>query len=99
MSERAQLVSPSHSAGDAWSSETQDGTFRVGAEGRTMLEDKTLQCRECGQEFVFSVGEQEFYQQKGLLNEPGVAWIADSEGARPRRDRLVASAPRVSCTR
>jgi CxxC-x17-CxxC domain-containing protein len=36
-----------------------------------MLEDKTLQCRECGQDFVFSVGEQEFYQQKGLLNEPG----------------------------
>ncbi len=36
-----------------------------------MYEDKTLQCRECGQEFVFSAGEQEFYQQKGLLNEPG----------------------------
>ncbi|MFI5274496.1 MAG: zinc-ribbon domain containing protein [Ktedonobacterales bacterium] len=36
-----------------------------------MYEDKTLLCRECGQEFVFSAGEQEFYQQKGLLNEPG----------------------------
>lgn len=36
-----------------------------------MYEDKTLQCRECGQEFIFSAGEQEFYQQKGLLNEPG----------------------------
>jgi len=36
-----------------------------------MYEDKTLRCRECGQEFVFSAGEQEFYQQKGLLNEPG----------------------------
>ena len=36
-----------------------------------MYQDKTLRCRECGQEFVFSAGEQEFYQQKGLLNEPG----------------------------
>ena len=36
-----------------------------------MYEDKTIQCRECGQEFIFSAGEQEFYQQKGLLNEPG----------------------------
>jgi CxxC-x17-CxxC domain-containing protein len=36
-----------------------------------MYEDKTLRCRECGQDFVFSAGEQEFYQLKGLLNEPG----------------------------
>lgn len=36
-----------------------------------MYEDKTLVCRECSQEFVFSAGEQEFYQQRGLLNEPG----------------------------
>ncbi|HEX6121757.1 MAG TPA: zinc-ribbon domain containing protein [Ktedonobacterales bacterium] len=36
-----------------------------------MFEDKTLQCRECGQDFIFTAGEQEFYQQKGLLNEPG----------------------------
>lgn len=32
--------------------------------------DKTLRCRECGQDFVFTAGEQEFYQQKGLMNEP-----------------------------
>lgn len=36
-----------------------------------MFEDKTLRCRECNQEFIFSAGEQEFYQQKGLTNEPG----------------------------
>ncbi len=36
-----------------------------------MYEDKTLRCRECGADFLFSAGEQEFYQQKGLLNEPG----------------------------
>ena len=26
-----------------------------------MYEDKTLVCKECGQEFVFTAGEQEFY--------------------------------------
>ena len=25
-----------------------------------MYEDKTLVCKECGQEFVFTAGEQEF---------------------------------------
>ena len=35
------------------------------------FEDKTLTCRECGQEFVFTAGEQEFYRQKQLMNEPG----------------------------
>ena len=33
--------------------------------------DKTLRCRECGNDFVFTAGEQEFYQQKGLMNQPG----------------------------
>jgi CxxC-x17-CxxC domain-containing protein len=32
--------------------------------------DKTLKCRECGNDFVFTAGEQEFYQQKGLMNQP-----------------------------
>ena len=34
------------------------------------LTDKTLTCRECGQEFTFTAGEQEFYQSRGLQNEP-----------------------------
>jgi CxxC-x17-CxxC domain-containing protein len=32
--------------------------------------DKTLVCRECGSSFVFTAGEQGFYQEKGLMNEP-----------------------------
>lgn len=32
--------------------------------------DKQLRCRECGNDFVWTAGEQEFYQQKGLLHEP-----------------------------
>jgi len=34
------------------------------------LRDKTVTCRDCGAEFVFSAGEQGFFQEKGLLNEP-----------------------------
>lgn len=34
------------------------------------MEDKTLVCKDCGREFVWTVGEQEFYQQKGFTNEP-----------------------------
>ena len=33
-------------------------------------EDKTLVCQDCGNEFVFTAGEQEFYKEKGLDNEP-----------------------------
>ena len=36
-----------------------------------MFTDKTLTCRECGAPFVFTSGEQEFYQSRGLTNEPG----------------------------
>jgi len=32
--------------------------------------DKTLSCIECGQEFIFTAGEQLFFADKGLSNEP-----------------------------
>ncbi len=34
------------------------------------MQDKTLTCRDCGQEFVFTIGEQEFFAQKGFTNTP-----------------------------
>lgn len=34
------------------------------------LEDKTIQCSDCGANFVFTVGEQEFFASKGYANEP-----------------------------
>lgn len=39
-------------------------------EGERVWVDKTLQCRDCGNDFIFTAGEQEFYDQKGLLNQP-----------------------------
>ena len=35
-----------------------------------MYQDKNLVCKDCGVEFVFSAGEQEFYAEKGFQNEP-----------------------------
>lgn len=35
-----------------------------------MYEDKKLVCKECGNEFIFTAGEQEFYAEKGFMNEP-----------------------------
>ena len=34
------------------------------------MEDKTLVCKDCGAEFVFTAGEQAFYAEKGFTNEP-----------------------------
>ncbi len=36
-----------------------------------MYQDKTLTCRDCGNEFIFSASEQEFFAEKGFSNEPG----------------------------
>ena len=34
-----------------------------------MYQDKTLVCKECGAEFVFTAGEQEFYSDYCFENE------------------------------
>ncbi|MBX5449634.1 zinc-ribbon domain containing protein [Thermogemmatispora sp.] len=33
-------------------------------------QDQILICRDCGQEFTFTVGEQEFFASRGLTNTP-----------------------------
>lgn len=35
-----------------------------------MYEDRTLTCRDCGDTFGFSAGEQQFFAAKGLQNDP-----------------------------
>ena len=34
------------------------------------LQDKSIQCSDCGTIFTFSAREQEFFASKGLTNEP-----------------------------
>lgn len=32
------------------------------------MEDKTLKCKDCGAEFVFTTRDQEFYKEKGFTD-------------------------------
>lgn len=34
------------------------------------FQDKTIVCKDCGEEFVFTANEQEFFAEKGFTNEP-----------------------------
>lgn len=34
------------------------------------MADKTIVCKDCGKEFVFTEGEQAFYKEKGFENDP-----------------------------
>jgi CxxC-x17-CxxC domain-containing protein len=36
----------------------------------TIPQDRTLTCRDCGQEFTFTASEQEFFAQRGFTNDP-----------------------------
>lgn len=59
-----------------------------------MFEDKTLICKECGEEFVFTAGEQEFYAEKGFQNEPQrckKCRDARKAAARPAREMFTAT--------
>ena len=44
--------------------------YHLQSEGKNMYQDKTLICKDCGEEFIFTAGEQEFYAEKGFQNEP-----------------------------
>ncbi len=34
------------------------------------MKDETIVCKDCEKEFIFTVGEQEFYKQQGFENKP-----------------------------
>lgn len=51
--------------------------------------DKTMTCQDCGTAFVFTAGEQEFYAQKGFINDPSRCPLCrqqrKADGGRGRR--------------
>lgn len=50
---------------------SQEMFFKICCHRReSEMEDRKLTCRDCGVEFVFTVGEQEFYKEKGFENDP-----------------------------
>jgi hypothetical protein len=59
-----------------------------------MYEDKTLNCKDCNEEFIFTAGEQEFYAEKGFVNEPQrckTCRDARKNGARGEREMFEAT--------
>lgn len=67
------------------------------------LQDKTIQCVSCGGEFVFTAGEQEFYQSRGLTHEPTRCRSCrearkHSRGGENGLPGMSAAAPRESTT-
>lgn len=59
------------------------------------MEDKRIACKGCGEEFIFTAGEQGFYLEKGLLNDPERCL---SCRAQRRRDKAAAARARNTCT-
>lgn len=35
-----------------------------------MFNDKSITCKDCGTEFIFTASEQDFFAEKGFTNEP-----------------------------
>jgi len=63
-----------------------------------MYEDKTLKCKECGAEFVFTAGEQEFYAAHSFANAPKLCKscraarnAAGNSTERPAREMFTAT--------
>ena len=53
-----------------------------------MYQDKTLVCVDCGEEFVFSASEQEFFAEKGFANEPKRCPECRSKRKNSRQSRM-----------
>ncbi|MEG0230008.1 MAG: zinc-ribbon domain containing protein [Oscillospiraceae bacterium] len=62
-----------------------------------MYEDKTLICKECGNEFTFTAGEQEFYAEKGFENEPQRCKVCRDSRKQQSRQRELFDATCASC--
>ena len=61
------------------------------------FEDKTLVCKECGKEFTFTAGEQEFYAEKGFENEPARCRDCRDKRRRSRDGREARPMFKVVC--
>ncbi|MEW6183020.1 MAG: zinc-ribbon domain-containing protein [Bacillota bacterium] len=50
-----------------------------------MFSDKTLRCGECGENFTFTAGEQEFFATEGFENKP--TWCRTCRAIRKNNSR------------
>jgi CxxC-x17-CxxC domain-containing protein len=57
------------------------------------FEDKKLTCKECGNDFLFSASEQEFFAKKGFGHEP--ARCPDCR--KKKRDQVNREMTQIKC--
>lgn len=63
-----------------------------------MYQDKTLVCKECSKDFIFTEGEQEFFASKGLVNEPlRCKECRDAKKAKMKKERVFYDAVCAEC--
>jgi len=51
------------------------------------LEDKTLICKDCGDKFIWTAGEQKFFLEKGLQNIPKRCKVCTAANRDKLRDK------------
>jgi CxxC-x17-CxxC domain-containing protein len=54
-------------------------------------QDKILTCKDCGEEFIFTVREQDFYIQKGFENDPARCGPCRNARKRDRNSNTMSS--------
>jgi CxxC-x17-CxxC domain-containing protein len=61
-----------NNGGDNNMSETQVISKSNGkwSQAETEFQDRTIKCVDCGEDFIWTAGEQVFFHDKGLKNEP-----------------------------
>lgn len=65
-----------------------------------MYQDITLICEECGREFVWTAGEQEFFAERGFTNQPKrCKECRDSRKRVSREPRVMYDAVCAACGR
>ena len=58
------------------------------------FEDRTLKCKDCNEDFIFSVGEQEYFAQNSLRNEPRHCKICRQMSKMRKEDTADMGGPR-----
>ncbi len=61
------------------------------------FQDQTLVCKDCGKQFVWTAGEQEFYAQKGFNNPP--FRCADCRSKRKAERMTSRSMTKITCSK
>lgn len=51
------------------------------------LEDKSLYCKDCGNKFIWTAGEQKFFIEKGLRNIPKRCKVCTAQNKNKLREK------------